>query len=422
MMKQNSDSMQNEILTNLENPAHLERLYRADKSAFKRAFNFLYPQLKDKSVANFWDARLNFTKEEISWGSSKDLVFVIITSLLAGVIAKLPVILNINEEFFYTRNVGFIVFPMLTAYFAWKNNLSLKKIAIIIVATLAGLIFINSLPDVKNSDTIILSCIHLVIFLWSILGFAFVEESGNNVEKRLAFLKFNGDLVVMTGLILIAGAMLSAATIGLFSLIGMNIEKFYFNYVVVIGLPAAPILATYLTQNNPQLVGKVSPVIAKIFSPVVLVMLIAYLIAIVYSGKDPYNNREFLLIFNALLLGVMAIIFFSVAESSRTGKKRTEIWILALLSVVTVIVNGIALSAIVFRISEWGMTANRAAILGGNILILINLLIVTAQLFKSLVTKSDITGVGRIISFYLPIYCVWALIVTFIFPMIFGLG
>src|SRR4029079_6125545 len=123
--------------------------------------------------------------------------------------------------------------------------------------------------------------------------------------------------------------------------------------VGIFGLAAAPIIGTYLTQTNPQLVGKVSPVIAKIFSPLVLMMLVIYLIAMIYSGKDPYNDREFLLIFNGLLIGVMAIIFFSVAETSTTTKSRTEIWVLLLLSVVTIIVNGIALSAILFRIAEW---------------------------------------------------------------------
>ena len=167
-----------------------------------------------------------------------------------------------------------------------------------------------------------LSCVHLLLFLWSILGFAFVGEVNNNDEKRLGFLKYNGDLVVMTTLILIAGGIMTGITIGLFSLIGFNIEKFYFENIVVFGLPAAPIVGTYLTQTNPQLVGKVSPVIAKIFSPLVLVMLVIYLVAIVYSGKDPYNDREFLLIFNALLIGVMAIIFFSVAETVKTTKSQ----------------------------------------------------------------------------------------------------
>jgi hypothetical protein len=250
--------------------------------------------------------------------------------------------------------------------------------------------------------------------------FAFVGETRNNDEKRLGYLRYNGDLVVMATLILIAGAILTGITIGLFELIGFKIERFYFDYVGIFGLAAAPIVGTYLTQTNPQLVGKVSPVIAKIFSPLVLVMLVIYLVAMVYAGKDPYNDREFLLIFNALLIGVMAIIFFSVAGTSKTTKSQREIWVLFLLSVVTVIVNGIALSAILFRISEWGITPNRAAVLGGNALILINLLLVTAQLFRVLSKKADITGVGKTIAFYLPIYLLWATIVTFLFPLIFG--
>ena len=220
----------------------------------------------------------------------------------------------------------------------------------------------------------------------------------NNEEKRLSFLKYNGDLVVLTTLILIAGGILTGLTIGLFKLIGFNIERFYFENIVIFGLPAAPILGSYLTQTNPQLVGKVSPVIAKLFSPLVLVTLIIYLVAMVYSGKDPYNDREFLMVFNALLIGVMAIIFFSVAEATKSSKRATEIWVLLLLSALTVIVNGIALSAILFRISEWGLTPNRTAVLGGNVLILINLLLVTAQLFRVLSKKGNITNVGNAIA------------------------
>ncbi|MEO6732377.1 MAG: hypothetical protein ABIN01_14260 [Ferruginibacter sp.] len=412
--------MKDEILSNLDNPGQLEKLYRADKQTFKRAFKALYPELEDKTLIRFWHERLNFATEEITWGTSKDLLLVIIASLLAGIIAKLPAILNLNKEFFYTRNVGFIILPVLSAYFAWKDKLSTGKIAFIVGATLVGLIFINSFPDVKTSDTLILSCIHLVFFLWSILGFAFVGGIQNNSEKRLGFLKFNGDLIVMTTLIVIAGAILSGITIGLFSLIGFNIEKFYFENIVIFGLPAAPIIGTYLTQTNPQLVGKVSPVIAKIFSPLVLVMLIIYLSAMVYSGKDPYNDREFLLIFNALLIGVMALIFFSVAETSKATKSQTEIVVLILLSVVTVLVNGVALSAILFRISTLGITPNRVAVLGSNILILINLLLVSAQLLRVLSKKANTNEVGKAIASYLPVYFVWTIIVTFIFPLIFG--
>ena len=412
--------MKDKILLHLNEPKQLEKLYRSDKPAFKRAFNALYPELKNHALAGYWNERLIFASEEISWGSRKDLVFVIIASLLAGLIAKLPGFLHLNEDFFYPRNIGFIVFPFLTAYFAWKNKLSTIKIVSLASATIVGLIFINFLPHVEKSDTLILSCIHLILFLLSVLGFSFVGDTRNIEERRLDFLKYNGDLVVMTTLILISGGILTGITVGLFSLIGFDIKEFYFENVAVFGLAAAPIVGTYLTQTNPQLVGKVSPVIAKIFSPLVLVMLVIYLGAIVYSGKDPYNDREFLLVFNALLIGVMAIIFFSIAGTSQITKTRTETGLLFLLSVVTIIVTGIALSAILYRISAWGITPNRAAVLGSNSLILIHLFLVTVQLFKVLSKKAEIRGIGKVISFYLPVYCLWAIIVTFLFPLLFG--
>ncbi|GAB3961477.1 DUF4153 domain-containing protein [Spirosoma harenae] len=412
--------MKNEILAHINEPGQLEKLYRANKAPFKRAFNALYPELKGNSLADFWNERLSYESDELSWGTSRELRFVIIAVFVAGIIAKLPAFLGIDQEFFYSRNIGFIVFPALSAYFAWKNNASTRSIALIVGAILVGIVFINFLPNNKKSDTLVLSCIHLALFLWSVLGFAFVGDTRHTEEKRLGYLRYNGDLVVMTGLILIAGGIMTGITVGLFQLIGLDIRTFYVENIVVFGLPAAPIVGTYLTQANPQLVGKVSPVIAKLFSPLVLVMLAIYLVAIIYSGKDPYNDREFLLMFNALLVGVMAIIFFSVAETSKTVKSLPEVWILALLSVLTILVNGIALSAILFRISEWGITPNRLAVLGSNVLILINLLLVTAKLFKVLSKRATINEVGKAIAYYLPVYVLWAIIVTFLFPFLFG--
>lgn len=412
--------MKDEILSNLDNPGQLERLYRADKSTFKREFKTLYPELKGNIMAGFWNERLNFANEEISWGSNKELLFVFSLALVAGLLAKIPAIFSLDQEFFYTRNIGFIIFPALSAYFAWKNGLSVGKMILIGAIMIVSLIFINLLPDVRLSDTLNLSCVHLALFLWGILGFTFVGGRGDSTVKRLGYLKYNGDLVVMTALFLIAGGIMTGVTLGLFELIGLHIQRFYRDYVIIFGLPAVPIVGTYLTQTNPQLVGKVSPVIAKIFSPLVLVMLVIYLAAIVYSGKDPYNDREFLMILNALLVGVMAIIFFSVTETNSGAKNRIEIWILLILSVLTVMVNGIALSAILFRISEWGFTPNRSAVLGGNLLILINLILVTLQLFGVVFKKKDISGVGKAIASYLPIYILWTIFVTFVFPLIFG--
>jgi hypothetical protein len=380
----------------------------------------IYPEIQEKSTAQIWNERLNYENEEISWGTSHELTFVIAISIVAGLIAKIPEFMEIKADYFYPRNFGFIVFPLLTAYFSWRQKNQFKKILISGFAILFSIIFINLLPDNSKSDTLVLACIHLPLFLWAVLGFAFLGDNSGNNHKRLEFLRYNGDLIVMTSIILIAGGIMTGITLGLFSLIKLEISEFYFKYIVVSGLAASPIVGTYLVQTNPQLVNKVSPVIAKVFTPLLLLTLVIYLFAVVWTGKDPYNDREFLLIFNVLLIGVMAIILFSIAENSKNSESKIGTILLIALSLVTIIVNCIALSAILFRISEWGITPNRLAVLGGNALILTNLLSVSYRLFKMTRERNEIENVERSIATFLPIYGIWTIIVTFVFPIIFN--
>jgi hypothetical protein len=282
-----------EILAKIDHPRELEKLYQDNKTAFKTEFNLLYPELTDNKLAEYWNERLKYDGSEISWGSKKQLFFVIIASLLAGFIAKLPELLNITPESFYQRNIGFIVFPILTTYFIWRNSLSTRKIVFAGVLFLIAVIFINLLPGDNKNDTLILSCIHLPLLLWAVLGISFVGDDIKNYRKRLGFLRYNGDLVIMTTLMLIAGGILTAITIGLFKLIGFKIEEFYMEYIVVFGLAAAPIVATYITQTNPQLVNRVSPVIAKIFSPLVLITLVVYLVQFCFRAKTHTRTGVF---------------------------------------------------------------------------------------------------------------------------------
>jgi hypothetical protein len=252
----------------------------------------------------------------------------------------------------------------------------------------------------------------LPFFLWVLFGISYSDNGQKKLQINLDFLRFNGDVAVMSALLGIAGILMSGITIGLFELIGLKIEKFYMENVVIFGLPAIPLIATYLTQLNPPLVNKVSPVVAKLFSPAVLIMLVIYLGTIIILKKNPYNDREFLLIFNLLLIGVMALIFFSVAGSTDKNKNKTECWILLLLAVITIIVNLVALSAITYRISEWGITPNRIAVFGANILILINLLIVATKLSKTVQTSGEISVVGMSIVKYIPVYFVWVILIV----------
>lgn len=411
--------MKNEIINNLDNPKQLEVLYRKNPKTFKKTFNEIYVDFKDNLTVQIWNERLSFQSDEINWGSKSELTFVIIISVIAGLFSELSNIFSIDPEYFYPRNIPLIVFTSLIIYFSWKKELDLKRIVIVSLIILFTALFINLLPNNPKSDTLILSSIHLPLFLWIVLGYLFVSDNFKDLTQRLNFLRYNGDLIVMTAIILLAGILFSAITFLLFSLIGFQLKEFYAHYLAVLGITISPLLGTFFVQTNPQLVNKVSPIIAKIFTPLVLVTLIIYLIAMIFTGKNPYSDREFLLAFNILLVGVIAIIFFSIAETSKNSESKLSIIMLFALSIVTIIVNGIALSAILFRISEWGITPNRIAVLGSNILILINLLIIAYKFLKTIKNNHEIESVINGIVLYLPFYGLWAILITFIFPFIF---
>lgn len=412
--------MTEEIKSNLDNPQKLEWLYRNNKNGFKKAFEIIYPENQDKTIARCWYERLTFEQKGISWGAKNELILTIVLSFLAGLVAKIPAFTGLDEESFYPRNIAFIVLPFLVIYFAWKESLSLKSIITVASLMIVSAFYINILPVNTKSDTLILACIHLPIFIWGILGFTYAGGTTKNYPGSIDFLRFNGDLIVLSTVLMIAGGLLSAATIGLFQLIQLNIEEFYFSHIAIWGAAAAPVVGTYLVKSNPQLVKNVSPVIAKVFTPLVLIMLLIYLMAIIYTGKDPYNDREFLLIFNLLLIGVMAIILFSLSETARESTGALSIWLLFILSLVTIVLNGIALSAILFRISEWGITPNRLAVLGSNVLIILNLIMVAHGLFKSLKHPDQLETIENVIARFLPVYWVWTLLMVFVFPVLFG--
>ena len=418
--------MTDKIKENINNPEILERLYRNDRKSFESSFEKIYPEIENSEMAKFWKSRLDFdkTSDKMKSFPGSEIFIMIAVCLLAGFFIKIPDLFNVNLKnfFFYEKNAGIIVFFGLTFYAIWINrNFSHKRLVIIILIFVVSIVYINILPSVKDSASINLAYIHLPLLMWCTYGLVFIDFNFKDRTKRIEYIKHNGDLAILGAIILIAGGALTGITIGLFQAIGINIGKFYFYNIVLIGLVSAPVITTYIIKNYNVLTNKIAPIVASLFSPLVLLTLVIYLIAMAFSAKDPYNDRDFLLIFNIMLIGVMGIIVFSISETSITRKQKLNEMVLFILSIITLIINLIALSAIFYRLSEYGLTPNRLAVLGSNILIFGNLILIMIDLFKINFKKSELKKVEMSISKYLPVYILWTLIIVFVFPLIFGM-
>jgi hypothetical protein len=418
--------MTDKIKEIINDPGKLEKLYREDRKSFESDFEKVYPEIESTEMAKFWKSRLDFDKspEKGPLTLGPDIFILVAVCLFAGFLIKIPDFFNINlKNFpFYERDAGIIVFFGLTIYaFSVNRNISLKNIVITIVIFLISAIYINLLPRLHQSASINLVYIHMPFLMWCLYGLIYMNFDLKDKNKRILYIKHNGDLAIMGALILIAGGILAGISVALFKAIGINIEMFYSHYVIIIGLVSAPVLTTFILKNFNILTNKIASIIAGIFSPLVLITLIIWLIAIAISGKDPYNDRDFLMTFNIMLIGVMAIIIFSVSETSVNFRNKFNEAVLFILSLVTLIVNLVALSAIFYRLGEFGFTPNRLAVLCSNILIFINLILITIDLFKISFKKSEINKVELTIAKYLPVYVIWTIIVVFLFPLIFGM-
>jgi hypothetical protein len=418
--------MKERIKEHINNPEKLEQLYHDDRKAFESGFEEVYPEIEKSELSEYWKVRLDYNKvpDKIKKTNLLDIAILISACSIAGFLIKIPDIFNIRmtEYFFYAKNAGLIVFFGLTVYVAWMNRVfEPKRLSLILIAFLVLTLYVNLLPSVNDSASINLVYIHLPLLMWCIFGLVFIDFNLKDKIKRIEYIRYNGDLAILMAIIVIAGGILTGITIGLFEAIGIKIENFYMKNVVIIGAVSVPIVATYIIKNYTALTNKIAPVIANIFSPLVLLTAIIYLVALAVSGKDPYSDRDFLLIFNIMLLGVMAVIVFSISETSASAKQKFNEMILFGLSITTVIIDLIALSAIFYRLGAFGITPNRLAVLGSNILILGNLVLIIIDLYKVNFKKVMIREVELTFAKYLPVYLIWILFVIFGFPLIFSM-
>ncbi|MBN2419580.1 MAG: DUF4153 domain-containing protein, partial [Deltaproteobacteria bacterium] len=377
-------------------------------------------------LAKYWKIRLDSDKipDKIRKINLSDIYVMIIACLTAGFLIKIPDLFNfsLTDTLFYEKNAGIIVFLGLTIFIIGINKIKESGIlALILISFMIPAIYINLLPGLRESSSINLAYIHLPLLMWCIYGLVFIDFNLKDKTRRIEFLRYNGDLAILTAIILIAGGILTGITIGLFEAIEIQVENFYMENIVIVGLVSVPVVATFIIKNYPEMTNKIAPIIASFFSPLVLLSAIVYLIALIISGKDPYNDRDFLLIFNIMLLGVMAVIVFSISGTSVSSRQKFSEMVLFILALVSVVIDLIALSAIFYRLGTFGITPNRLAVLGSNILILGNLILIAKDLFKVNFKESNIKDVELTISKYLPLYIIWVFLVIFGFPLIFGM-
>jgi hypothetical protein len=414
------------IVENLDEPEALEALYRQDPESFRAALSEASDEIPDSTILRVWRARIEYRESAVRVRDRR-LWYAIAIGLGVGALIRIPAIW-LGEEWYYPRLAPSLVILGLAAYF-WLQSLDRRMLIAGLTLAVVAAGFVSLLPSpaadgtatqIRYPDSVVMALIHLPILFWAFLGWVFTGASWRNAEPRVRFIRYNGELLMLASLVGLGGMVFSGITVALFQLLRENSAEWYFQNVGIVGAAAVPLAGTYLYDVVFSRRTGIASVLARIFAPLFLIMTSAYLAAALVGGQNPFVDRSFLITVNGLLLVVLAMTVLSIAERADQARVAWIDYINVALLVVTLVIDLIALSAIVFRLGSYGFTPNRIVVLGANVVVLAHLAW-TCRAYAVLVhAKTDAAGIQRAVAGYLPVYAGWAALVVFVLPFVFG--
>ena len=252
------------------------------------------------------------------------------------------------------------------------------------------------------------------------VGLVHTAARWRDSDARMDFLRATGEAVIYGTLILCGGAVLTAFTIAIFAAVGLDIRMPYLETVGIGGLMAAPVVAAFLVNAKKSIVESIAPVLSRIFTPLFLATMAGFLAALAILRRSPLAYRDTLLAFNVMLVLVLALVIYNLTARRAAERREAWDWLNFALVACAVAVDGIALASIAGRILSYGWSANRAALLGLNLVLLVDLGGIAVLTLRFLLGHGRFAAIERWQADYLPVLFAWCSLVVVVFPPLFA--
>jgi hypothetical protein len=356
-------------------------------------------------------------------GTRTDALVTFAFAALAAVAIKVPgLFVNELEQEgdFWLRNMSLLVLPLLTGYFAWKRRIGGATLVWLAVAFAAAAVFAYIYPFTPRGSTEILSAVHLPIGLWLMVGVAYAGERWRQVAGRMDFIRFSGELFIYYVLIALGGGVFTGFLVLMFQAIGLKVEWFVQSWLLPCGAAAAVVVASWLVEAKQSVIENMAPVLTRLFTPLFAILLVTFLATLALTGRGIDIERNMLLAFDLLLVMVLGLLLYSASARDPRAPAGAFDVMQVVLVVSALLADAVALWAIAARITEYGFSPNRVAVLGMNLILLVNLAWSAVLYLRFLRGRGAFTAIERWQTAYLPVYFVWAAIVVILFPPLFG--
>jgi hypothetical protein len=352
-----------------------------------------------------------------------DAVVAFALAAAAAVLVKLPELFGyrIDEDAgFYARNLSLFVLPLLTGYFVWKRALAPRTFLWLAATFVAAAVIVNVYPFAPGGSTEVLAAVHLPVALWLVVGIAYAGGRWGQTAGRMDFIRFSGELFIYVVLIALGGAVLTAFVAVIFGAIGVDLDAFIGSWLLPCGAAAAILVAAWLVEAKQSVIENMAPVLTRLFTPLFAVLLVTFLATLLWTGRGVAVERDLLIAFDLLLVVVVALLLYSMSARDPGARPGFFDVVQLVLVVSALLADATALWGIGARVSEFGLSPNRVAALGLNVILLVNLAWSAVLYVQVLRSRAPLSRLERWQTSYLPVYAVWAGIVVIVLPPLFG--
>jgi len=348
--------------------------------------------------------------------------------LLQLIVSQIPSFFGLpfSDQFadWYLINLNFLVFPVLYAYFYLQRkagHTALVLYGLLFISAAVSVNFQLNLGTQETSSAALLTAVHMPLFFWLLMLPLYTgTDEWLQPERQFDFIRFTGETFIYAVLIGCGVVVTAASAAFLFETIGIEGNEHAVRFLVIGIIPLIPFTASALVEAKGHLIENFAPVLARIFLPAFLLIMIGFLAASWITGRAVSTDRELLIFIDLLLALVLAMILYTASIDRNEDEAVSWDIVMLISSAAAVVIDAAALAAIAQRFALYGISPNRLAALGENILLLVNLCSLTVLFGLLLTGKIRRDKLFRIQGLFLGCYALWFLFVSLAFPLLFS--
>lgn len=433
-----------EIRAAESNPQQLEEIYQLARQrdqigTFRNALIARYEAAPDNVLLAAWYYRLENGAEDAQKSARQTnwLIAVplsIVTGLIFWALSDVEnlLVLDLVPHLLLwwspVATMSALIFMAITAGTRLDRAIVLGLGAL--VATAYGVLVAPTFgAEWSREQYLIVTAIHIPLLCWGALGFMALRGRLSSAADRFAFLIKSIEVAIVAGLYLLAGMAFGGITIGMFAALSVELPEVLLRLIAAGGFGLLPVMALATVydptappsaQDFDQGMSRFIATLMRLLLPLTLIVLVIYLLVIPFNFMAPFENRDVLIVYNAMLFAIVGLLVGATPIKSGDLSPdlqrvmRNGIIVVAGLAVV---VSIYALAAVAHRTLQGDLTLNRLTVIGWNA---INIGILVSLIVTQLRIKPErwIEGLQTVFSRATIVYVAWTVVLLIVPPIV----